>query len=613
MTVTHNRIWALPAAVIGGSFLLRFIHLLSMPGNPRTYHPGADEEFYIRFGMDVAHGAFGLTPEFLFMDPLYGYFLGLLFTLFGKNLFLVYLFQVVLDTVTVGLVYLIGKELSGRQVGLLAALFYGIAATALFYSTTILKPSFSAFYVTLWVYIGLRLWVSGTLWGWLGYGLFLGLGVALRSNLLLMALAGLIIVPLGNHFCRHTNSGNYTIHCMLILLGLALVLTTLAWRNVLISNHWSFLPPNGGVVLHQIYNADNPEARHDAPVFVNSLHPSEILRDYQQEAERRLERPLLPYEVSAYWRTEATHYIEKNLTQTLHNIMRKIGEFTTYKEIANNRALSEGEYFSNLLSVLPRPFGLLLMFGVPGLLLITLRTPKGWLLLTTLLTIGATFAFFFAISRLRFPLVPVLAIGAALTLNTLLYQRETKRRDNAIVIVGIVLLGGLSFWNSTRLQEPAVDEFMLGLGWGYLKMGDLKSAQALSQTLLQQEPENHRVYELAGFLSLQQKKPMEAAGYYENALRIEPENHVHLFNYAISLEQSGRFDLAIDTIDRAVQFSALPSYLYRRALILESLGRSGESLALLKKLAHSETADESVEWRTVSKLAATRLMGSMVR
>ncbi|MES9904581.1 MAG: glycosyltransferase family 39 protein, partial [Sedimenticola sp.] len=162
------------------------------------------------------------------MDPLYGYLLGLLFTLFGKNLFLIYFFQVILDTVTVGLVYLVGKELGGSKVGLLAALCYGVAATALFYSTTILKPSFSAFYVTLWVYIGLRLWESGTLWGWLGYGLFLGLGVALRSNLLLMALAGLAIVPLGNYIRRHTSKGDYAINSMLVLLGLALVLTTLA-------------------------------------------------------------------------------------------------------------------------------------------------------------------------------------------------------------------------------------------------------------------------------------------------------------------------------------------------------------------------------------------------
>ncbi|MES9903053.1 MAG: tetratricopeptide repeat protein, partial [Sedimenticola sp.] len=317
-------------------------------------------------------------------------------------------------------------------------------------------------------------------------------------------------------------------------------------------------------------------------------------------------------EMSSYWRAEAVHYLENNPTQTLHNIIRKMGEFTAYKEVANNRALSEGEYFSNILSILPRPFGMLLMFGLPGLLLITLRTPKGWLLLTTLLAIGATFVLFFAISRLRFPIVPLLAVGSGLTLSTLYYWNETRPRDQVIVIAGIMLLGGLSFWNSAKLQEPAADKFLLGLGWGYLKMGDLHSAQALSKTLLRQEPGNHRVYELAGFLSLQQRKPVEAAGYYENALSIEPDNHVHLFNYAIVLEQLGRLDLALDAINRAVQLSTLPSYLYRKALILESLGRSGESYTLLKKLTSPETAGDSVEWRTVSELAAAKMMDSVV-
>ena len=56
-------------ATLGLALLLRLVHLLSTPSNPLTYHPGPDEDYYIRFGLDVAQGQLGLTPDFIFMDP----------------------------------------------------------------------------------------------------------------------------------------------------------------------------------------------------------------------------------------------------------------------------------------------------------------------------------------------------------------------------------------------------------------------------------------------------------------------------------------------------------------------------------------------------------------
>lgn len=600
-----------PLLVISTGILARLLHLASMPANPRTYYPGPDEDYYIRFGMDVAEGPFGMTPEFLFMDPLYGYLLGLLFSLFGKNLFLVYLLQVVVDSITIGVVYLIGKEVWSRRAGLVAAACYGLAATAIFYSTTVLKEGLVTPYFALWTYLSLRLWRSqprhGIPWGWLGYGAFLGIGVALRANLLLMALLGLAAVPLANGLNLRSGFILPATRFLSVMAGLSAILALLAFRGASISGEWSFMPTNGGLVLHHLYNPENPEAQHQVPAFVNHLLPSEILQSYQIEAERRLGRTLGPHEMSGYWRQEALDYLLNHPIQTLGNSLRKAFEFTSYKEVANNRALNEGEYFSRVLTLLPRPFGWLLALGLPGLMLLALRSPKGWLLLAGFGVVLVTFVFFFAVDRFRLPAIPLLAVGVGVAVDSLSQWRSRPRREAAWLLAGAVLLGSLSFWSSARLSEPRPDDFMHSWTWGYLKMGDLKSAHSLSELLLQRYPDNYRSHDVAGYLALLRNEPAQAARHYEQALRLNPTDHVLLFNRAVVLEQLGQYEQALAAVDGALGQRELPEYLFRKASVLASLGRREESQSLYRKLTDPTTAARGTLWRQYAEEARPKL------
>jgi hypothetical protein len=139
---------------------LRVLHMTFALRSPLMFQPGPDEEFYLRFGQAVARGT-GETPEFAFMDPAYGYFLGLIFKLVGTNLFVVYLVQVVLDTVTAFCIFLIGREFGQPRAGLFGALLYGLTCTAIYFSTTLLKATWVANFMTLWVLFGLILLRAG--------------------------------------------------------------------------------------------------------------------------------------------------------------------------------------------------------------------------------------------------------------------------------------------------------------------------------------------------------------------------------------------------------------------------------------------------------------------
>ena len=65
-------------------------------------------------------------------------------------------------------------------------------------------------------------------------------------------------------------------------------------RNYAAYGSLSPVPHNGGIILHQIYNEQNPRAEIWIPPFVSYLHPSEIWQGYSAEASRRVGHPLTP-------------------------------------------------------------------------------------------------------------------------------------------------------------------------------------------------------------------------------------------------------------------------------------------------------------------------------
>ena len=93
----------------------------------------------------------------------------------------------------------------------------------------------------------------------------------------------------------------------LVVLGIALSLAPWSLRNHGAFGSFSPLPTNGGIVLHQAYNAQNPASAIWIPAFVNYLNPSEIWRGYAAEAERRVGQPLTPPQVDGYWPVSYTH------------------------------------------------------------------------------------------------------------------------------------------------------------------------------------------------------------------------------------------------------------------------------------------------------------------
>jgi Dolichyl-phosphate-mannose-protein mannosyltransferase/Tetratricopeptide repeat len=507
-------------------FVIRMLQLVSALNSPLTYQPGPDEDYYRRFGLAVAAGQGAAdSPEFTFMDPAYGYLLGGLFKLFGPNLFVIFLLQILLDTLTAYGIIRVGRILERPRAGLIGAAVYGLTATAVMFCTTLLKEVWVTAYLTWWIVGALTVTRSRRLLHWLLFGLYCGLGVGFRSTLLTLTVAGALLPWL-------MQIQSARLHCAaLVVLGSLVALLPWSIRNHNAYGSFSPLPHNGGIVLQQVYNDQNPRAEIWIPPFVSYLHPSEIWNGYAAEANRRLGYSVSPAQVDAYWHDEAIAYIEQHPGTVMTDILRKSCGMLSNNELANNRSDTEERMFSTVLAVLPAPAAWLLGMGLAGLVWLG-RESRRWLIVAVPIALAwLTMAVFFAESRFRFHAASMLALASGIWIDRLVQQIRARENKPLVVFVPLAaVIVAISLILGSRTPQPPIA--WERIAWGYINMGQIREAQALAVRIASKQPDNGAILEALGYIDAVQKQYTEAAQVLQRAVELRPRSHLAHFNLA---------------------------------------------------------------------------------
>lgn len=547
--------------VIGFALVLRLVNMAGALRSPLIFQPGPDEDFYLHFGQSVAAGA-TQPNEFAFMDPAYGYILGLIFKLAGVNLYVIYLIQVILDTSTALCIFLIGREFNRPTAGVLGALLYALTCTALYFSTTLLKATWVANFMTVWVLLSLVALRTPKIWVWFLFGAWCGYGVALRANLLLMAGLSVVLLTWLSFVWAKQSTRLTAIRLGSLCAGLAIPLILLSARNVHMSESFSPLPNNGGIVLHHLYNAENPTSGQLFPKFVKYATPIQIWRDYSKEAERRVGHSLTPHEVDRYWRVQAVEYIMSHPIDVVGNASRKAAEFLSYIEVPNNRSLEQDRLFSPLLRTLPMPFGWLLALGVPGIAILLSRDRRAVLVIAPIAVAAVTVVVFYSEDRFRFHAVPTLAFGAGVLLQELycwFKSREIRKATTAIAVCA--LLGATSVVVASWMPKPQLlwDRVI----WGYLKTNSKETAAVAKDLALRvagEQPTNPKIQEVLAYIAATEGRYLDAARFYRRTVELRPDDHIAHYNLAKMLVKVGDREEAEREAAIAAKIEPLPEY-----------------------------------------------------
>ncbi|MFI5216402.1 MAG: glycosyltransferase family 39 protein [Candidatus Limnocylindria bacterium] len=342
------------AGIVTLAFALRLVFLLEAQAAPLFHASVSDARSYWEWSDRIAAGDW-LGDSVFYQAPLYPYFLALVKLAVGADLFRVRLVQIALGSLACGILFLAGRELVSRRAGIAAGVLLALYPPAIFLDALIQKANLGLLWMTLLLWALARAQKTAGAGVLCACGALLGLLMLTREETLLLApVLALWILAAGGaipaaHRARRLGA---------FLLGLALVLAPVVWRNAKVGGEFVLTTAQAGP---NFYIGNGPEANGIyVPLLPGRGDPLYERADAVALAEAARGRKLTAQQVSRYWFERSFEHIRSHTGQWLSLLLRKLRLLLNWYEIPD----AEDLYFFEGSSSLLRGLGRLLHFGV---------------------------------------------------------------------------------------------------------------------------------------------------------------------------------------------------------------------------------------------------------
>jgi tetratricopeptide (TPR) repeat protein len=513
--LTHDVAWKQPAIVFLIALAVRLLHLWQMRDAPVFSVLMGDARSYDAWAQRIAAGDW-LGTEVFYQAPLYPYFIGAIYSVLGRDLVGVRVYQAIVGALSCAALGAAAERLFSRRAGLVAGVGLAIYAPAIFFDALIQKTVLDVFFVCLTLLILSRLVDSQPHVGvWIALGAVLG-GLSLtRENALVFVVVLLIWIAVTRR--RATDAGA-------LVLGLALVLVPVAARNYAVGGGLFVTTSQWGP---NFYIGNNP--RSDGTYM--SLRPGRGAPEYERQdatelAEHALGRRLTPAEVSNYWSGRAVDFIVSQPVAWLRLVGRKQALLWNADEMLDTESQESHAEWSTILSIGGwfGHFGLLVPLALLGVAATWSDRRRLWLFYALTIAYAASVIAFYVFARYRFPLVPLLMLFAS---------------------AGICALPGL-FRAGSPLRRPVLAAALAGVAI-------VVNWSILSTTMMRAVTENN----LAAALQ-EQGRLDEAIEHYQRAATLQPDYAPAYNNMGTALRAKGLVDDAIAAYEHAL--ASMPDY-----------------------------------------------------
>ncbi len=546
--------WA--GAIFGAALMVRLLHVWLLGRSPWFNALMGDAHGYDEWARRLAGGDW-IGSEVFYQAPLYPYFIGVVYSVFGHSLTALRVLQAIVGAASCALLGLAGFRFFSTRVGAIAGFVLVLYAPAIFFDALIQKSVLDLFFITL------ALWLTGRLVdrpdraSWLALGLAMG-GMALtRENALVFV--GVILVwamvpevrlkpdttPAPQTTERIVVSGlSRTLHAAIFIAGLAIVLLPVAVRNYAVGGGFYLTTSQFGP---NFFIGNNPQADGTyASLRFGRGAPEYERTDATELAEHALGRTLTPADVSSYWTTRALDFITGQPAAWLRLTGRKVVLLFNATEMIDTEAqqshaewswpLRVGGWFGH--------FGVLAPLALTGLILAWRDRHRLAVLYVMLAAYAASVIMFYVFARYRLPLVPMLLLFASAGV-TALPDWLTSASRNAKAALGAGIVASVVFTNWPVLSVPLMKA-----------IGETNLASALQA----------------------EGRIDEAAAHYARAIALQPDYAPAYNNLGVMQRAAGRVDEAIATYHVALQQKGdYPDAHYNLANALLEKGRPQEA------------------------------------
>lgn len=444
--------------------------------------------------------------EPFFRAPLYPYFLGILYRIFGHDYLIPRVVQALIGAVSCIFVFLIGKRIFGHVVALLAALLASFYWILIYYDGEFLIPVLSVFLNLLLLFLLLRKTEPGRSENFEGFqgasrnptepcgpadlrtrgpgeksffaaGLVLGLSAVARPNILIFlpcVVLWLVVV------CRDQGWKRIAFLSSVLAVGASMMILPVTLRNYFVGNDLELISSQGGVNFFIGNNSKSDGKTPCQPAYVpiwedylfkrkhkeNIWVEDNIWRTSKIIAEKTIGRELRPSEISRFWYKQAAKFVTKRPWSFLKLFLKKIYFLWNAYEIPSNDRIYVFMVNSKVLKFLSYlHFGIVGPLSLLGMGLCLKEWRRYLLFYLYVIGYGFSIVLFFVNMRYRVPLLPILLLFASYAVVWLV-QKIFERQYRRLIVAGLILIALFSVVNSNlfRVREEVID-IHRELGW----------------------------------------------------------------------------------------------------------------------------------------------------
>ncbi len=266
------------------ALLLRTVYLYEISDSPGFSLLMGDSEFYDTWALEIAGGDW-IGNEVFFSGPLYPYSLGMIYTIFGRNLLVVRIIQILLGATSCILLALAGRSFFSKRTGVISGILLAAYPSAIYFDCLIQKATFSLFLITLLLMLLGKIITDSNSKLWALSGIVLGFFALVRPNAFILSCV--IILWMLVYFRRESKKKLLVSNTALIL-GIAIVLFPVALRNKIVADDFTLFVSNFG---SNLYMGNNPNAKGVySPLITDRCNIKYEIEDDTGQAEKDLGR-----------------------------------------------------------------------------------------------------------------------------------------------------------------------------------------------------------------------------------------------------------------------------------------------------------------------------------
>lgn len=488
------------------ALVVRLLALAELAGSPWNEVLLGDARAFDEWGQRIAAGDWR-GSEVFYQAPLYPYFLGSVYALFGHASLLVRVLQCLVGALAACWIARGTSRFASRRASIAAGCLAALYAPSIWYDLQLEKTALASGLSALLFFLAVTRTEERALRWPLLAGIALGALALLREN------AAILILPLAWAFGRE-QSGRAR-RLAVLGAGLVLVLLPVALRNHALGGTLLPTASNAGVNFY-IGNGAEADGLY-RPLIAGRGHPDHEREDARRIAQDLDGRTLSAAEVSGFWFARALAEIRAEPGHFAALLGRKALLLVHEDEIMDAVALEAFQDESWVLRALGLfSFGVLLPLALAGAACAWGRRHAGVTLAAAALVALSILAFF-VVGRFRLGVVPFLLPLAAIA------PFEGRTSSRRALALGLFVLGALGARWPLATSGDARATSAANLAGELLRRDDPTGAERWARAARARDPHSADAAYNLGAALRRQDRPTEAVEPFEAAMRLEPD------------------------------------------------------------------------------------------